>query len=73
MAHLFVHQTLAKPVSCTRTKPKRLFSFYLLAIRNWVLIPIMLVMVLVGIVRHYVTVLLNGTPKKADLKSARET
>lgn len=33
----------------------------------------MLVMVLVGIVRHYVTVLLNGTPKKADLKSARET
>ncbi|KAF9392330.1 ER membrane complex subunit 3 [Podila verticillata] len=45
----------------------------LVAIRNWVLIPIMLVMVLVGIVRHYVTVLLNGTPKKADLKSARET
>ncbi|KAF9400410.1 ER membrane complex subunit 3 [Podila epigama] len=43
------------------------------AIRNWVLIPIMLVMVLVGIVRHQVTVLLNGTPKKADLKSARET
>ncbi|KAI1319427.1 ER membrane complex subunit 3 [Mortierella claussenii] len=33
----------------------------------------MFVMVLVGVVRHQVTVLLNGTPKKADLKSARET
>ncbi|KAF9146523.1 ER membrane complex subunit 3 [Mortierella sp. GBA39] len=33
----------------------------------------MIVMVLVGVVRHQVTVLLNGTPKKADLKSARET
>ncbi|KAF9905107.1 ER membrane complex subunit 3 [Linnemannia zychae] len=43
------------------------------AIRDWVLIPIMIVMVLVGIVRHQVTVLLNGTPKKADIKSARET
>ncbi|KAF9584297.1 ER membrane complex subunit 3 [Lunasporangiospora selenospora] len=43
------------------------------AIRDWVLIPIMVVMVLVGVVRHQVTVLLNGTPKKADLKSARET
>ncbi|KAG0290984.1 ER membrane complex subunit 3 [Linnemannia gamsii] len=43
------------------------------AIRDWVLIPIMIVMVLVGVVRHQVTVLLNGTPKKADLKSARET
>ncbi|KAF9160608.1 ER membrane complex subunit 3 [Actinomortierella ambigua] len=43
------------------------------AIRDWVLIPIMFVMVLVGIVRHHVTVLLSGTPKKADLKSARET
>ncbi|KAF9286813.1 ER membrane complex subunit 3 [Linnemannia elongata] len=41
--------------------------------RDWVLIPIMIVMVLVGVVRHQVTVLLNGTPKKADLKSARET
>ena len=45
----------------------------LLAIRDWGLIPIMIVMVLVGIVRHQVTVLLNGTPKKADLKSARES
>ncbi|KAF8949315.1 ER membrane complex subunit 3 [Haplosporangium gracile] len=43
------------------------------SIRDWVLIPIMIVMVLVGVVRHQVTVLLNGTPKKADLKSARET
>ncbi|KAF9114922.1 ER membrane complex subunit 3 [Mortierella sp. AM989] len=43
------------------------------AIRDWVLLPIMLVMVLVGVVRHQVTVLLNGTPRKADLKSARET
>lgn len=46
---------------------------YITAIRDWVLIPIMIVMVLVGVVRHQVTVLLNGTPKKADLKSARET
>ncbi|KAF8925929.1 ER membrane complex subunit 3 [Dissophora ornata] len=43
------------------------------AIRDWVLLPIMVVMILVGVVRHQVTVLLNGTPKKADLKSARET
>ncbi|KAF9434813.1 ER membrane complex subunit 3 [Entomortierella beljakovae] len=43
------------------------------AIRDWVLLPIMLVMVLVGVVRHQVTVLLNGAPRKADLKSARET
>ncbi|KAG0002972.1 ER membrane complex subunit 3 [Entomortierella chlamydospora] len=43
------------------------------AIRDWVLLPIMLVMVLVGVVRHQVTVLLNGPPRKADLKSARET
>ncbi|KAF9979127.1 ER membrane complex subunit 3, partial [Modicella reniformis] len=33
----------------------------------------MFVMVLVGVVRHHVTVLLNGPPRKADLKSARET
>ncbi|KAG0242166.1 integral membrane protein DUF106-domain-containing protein [Mortierella sp. GBAus27b] len=43
------------------------------AIRDWVLLPIMFVMVLVGVVRHHVTVLLNGPPRKADLKSARET
>ncbi|KAG0366801.1 integral membrane protein DUF106-domain-containing protein [Gamsiella multidivaricata] len=43
------------------------------AIRDWVLLPIMVVMILVGVVRHQVTVLLNGAPRKADLKSARET
>ncbi|KAJ1342954.1 hypothetical protein BSLG_002461 [Batrachochytrium salamandrivorans] len=42
------------------------------AIRNWVLLPIMAVMVLVGILRHHATQLLHSTPK-ANLKQLRET
>ncbi|KAJ3201816.1 ER membrane complex subunit 3, partial [Clydaea vesicula] len=41
------------------------------AIRDWVLLPIMFVMVLVGIARHNVTILLNSTPK-TNLKQIRE-
>lgn len=42
------------------------------AIRNWVLIPIMLVMVLVGIVRHYVTKALKSQPKN-NILALRES
>ena len=55
------------------------------AIRDWVLVPIMLVMVLIGVLRHYVTILMGGsgpsmttsastlTAKKVvDLKAIRE-
>ncbi|KAL2913448.1 hypothetical protein HK105_207060 [Polyrhizophydium stewartii] len=41
------------------------------AIRNWVLLPIMLVMVLVGLLRHHATQLLQSTPK-ANIKQLRE-
>ncbi|KAI8067484.1 integral membrane protein DUF106-domain-containing protein [Gongronella butleri] len=43
------------------------------AIRDWVLLPIMLVMVLVGVLRHRITMLLTGAPKKPQLKSIRES
>ncbi|CAG8837087.1 1008_t:CDS:2, partial [Racocetra persica] len=44
------------------------------AIRDWVLIPIMVVMVLVGVFRDQVTVLLGGSStKKPGLKAIRET
>ncbi|EGF79437.1 hypothetical protein BATDEDRAFT_25775 [Batrachochytrium dendrobatidis JAM81] len=42
------------------------------AIRNWVLLPIMVVMVLVGVLRHHATYLLQSTPK-ANLKQLRES
>ncbi|CAG8679252.1 315_t:CDS:2, partial [Scutellospora calospora] len=44
-------------------------------IRDWVLIPIMIVMVLVGVFRDQVTVLLGGgaSTKKPGLKAIRET
>ncbi|KAI8613681.1 integral membrane protein DUF106-domain-containing protein [Chytriomyces sp. MP71] len=41
------------------------------AIRDWVLVPIMLAMVLVGILRHFATQLINTMPKQ-DLKSIRQ-
>jgi len=41
-------------------------------IRDWVLFPITLVMILVGILRHYVTLLLNSPPKKQILAAIRE-
>ncbi|GAB5592454.1 hypothetical protein Unana1_07354 [Umbelopsis nana] len=43
------------------------------AIRDWVLLPIMVVMLLVGILRHHITVLITGTPKKPQLKAVRES
>ncbi|KAI8815707.1 integral membrane protein DUF106-domain-containing protein [Fimicolochytrium jonesii] len=42
------------------------------AIRNWVLIPIMLVMVLVGVLRHYATQLMTSVPK-GNIKQVRES
>ena len=42
------------------------------AIRDWVLIPITVVMVLVGILRHNVLSLLNSPPKKISAEALRE-
>ncbi|KAG8956640.1 ER membrane complex subunit 3 [Tulasnella sp. 424] len=41
-------------------------------IRNWVLFPITLVMILVGLLRHYATLLLTSPPKKQPLNVIRE-
>jgi len=41
-------------------------------IRDWVFLPISLVVFLVGVVRHYATLLIKAQPK-ADLKSIRES
>jgi len=41
-------------------------------IRDWVLFPITLVMILVGILRHYVVLLLQSQPKKIPLAAIRE-
>ncbi|KAF4636528.1 hypothetical protein G7Y89_g1561 [Cudoniella acicularis] len=38
----------------------------------WILIPITVVMILTGILRHYATVLMATTPKKQDLPAIRE-
>ncbi|CAG8953764.1 hypothetical protein HYFRA_00006655 [Hymenoscyphus fraxineus] len=38
----------------------------------WILIPITIVMILTGILRHYATVLMAVTPKKQDLPTIRE-
>ncbi|KAF5023638.1 hypothetical protein F66182_4307 [Fusarium sp. NRRL 66182] len=38
----------------------------------WILIPITIVMVLTGVLRHYVTVLMATAPKKQDTKTMRE-
>jgi hypothetical protein len=42
------------------------------SLRQWVLFPILFVMILVGIMRHYATVLLQPGPKKGDAKMVRE-
>ena len=42
------------------------------AIRNWVLVPITAVMLLTGILKHYITLLLTDPPK-VDKKKTRET
>jgi len=41
-------------------------------IRDWVLFPITLVMILVGILRHYVVILLQSQPKKIPREAVRE-
>jgi len=41
-------------------------------IRNWVLFPITLVMILVGLLRHYVTILLSSSPKAQSAAAIRE-
>ncbi|KAJ3987179.1 integral membrane protein DUF106-domain-containing protein [Lentinula detonsa] len=41
-------------------------------IRDWVLFPITLVMILVGILRHYVVLLLQSPPKKLSKAAIRE-
>ncbi|SZF04830.1 unnamed protein product [Blumeria hordei] len=38
----------------------------------WILIPITVVMILTGVLRHYFTILMSNTPKKSDLPSIRE-
>ncbi|KAJ1978514.1 hypothetical protein H4R33_005949 [Dimargaris cristalligena] len=43
------------------------------AIRDWVLIPITIVMVLVGVLRHQMTVLMNGKPKPPTLAAVKES
>lgn len=42
------------------------------ALRDWVLLPILGVMMLVGVLRHYVSELLITTPKPLPLKEVRE-
>lgn len=42
------------------------------ALRDWVLLPILLVMILVGLLRHNVSMLLASSPKPLDHKSVRE-
>jgi len=41
-------------------------------IRDWVLIPIVVVMFLIAILRHNITMLLRTTERKIDLKSVKE-
>jgi Integral membrane protein EMC3/TMCO1-like len=42
------------------------------ALRDWVLFPIFIVMIMVGIIRHYATILLQSAPKPEPLKAIRE-
>ncbi|KAJ2539388.1 hypothetical protein EV175_006350, partial [Coemansia sp. RSA 1933] len=42
------------------------------AIRNWVLFPITVIMVLVGVFRHQLTILMTGQPPKPDIKDIRQ-
>lgn len=42
------------------------------ALRDWVLLPILLVMILVGLLRHNISILLASTPKAMDHRSIRE-
>ncbi|KAJ1671461.1 hypothetical protein IWW47_006098, partial [Coemansia sp. RSA 2052] len=42
------------------------------AIRDWVLFPITVIMVLVGVFRHQLTILMTGEPPKPDIKDIRQ-
>lgn len=42
------------------------------SIRDWVLFPILLVMILVGLVRHYITLLINSSPKPQQPEVVRQ-
>ncbi|WVO15384.1 hypothetical protein L204_103041 [Cryptococcus depauperatus] len=42
------------------------------SIRDWVLVPITLIMLLAGLLRHYVTQMLNSPPKKQTAAAVRE-
>lgn len=42
------------------------------AIRDWVLLPILLVMMLVGLLRHYITQLITNVPKPTPPAQLRE-
>lgn len=42
------------------------------AIRDWVLVPILVVMILVGVLRHNVISLLNSAPKSVSAPALRE-
>lgn len=42
------------------------------ALRNWVLLPILVVMILVGLLRHNISILLVSTPAQLDTKAIRE-
>jgi len=53
--------------------PTSTVSLYLDSqIRDWVLFPITLVMILVGVLRHYVVLLLQSPPKKQSKEAIRE-
>ncbi|KAJ2326662.1 hypothetical protein GGI00_004685, partial [Coemansia sp. RSA 2681] len=41
-------------------------------IRDWVLFPITVIMVLVGVFRHQLTILMTGEPPKPDIKDIRQ-
>ncbi|KAJ2791119.1 hypothetical protein H4R20_006905 [Coemansia guatemalensis] len=41
-------------------------------IRNWVLFPITVIMVLVGVFRHQITILMTGDPPKPEIKDIRQ-
>ncbi|KAH7326355.1 integral membrane protein DUF106-domain-containing protein [Stachybotrys elegans] len=55
---------MAQPVVQTLHRDPQLFY--------WILIPITIVMVLTGVLRHYASVLLSTQPKKLEAKAMRE-
>ncbi|KAJ3004363.1 hypothetical protein NUW54_g4848 [Trametes sanguinea] len=69
------HHDAIAPSTCSppATMSSSTVSLYLdPQIRDWVLFPITVVMILVGILRHYVVLLLQSPPKKLPRKAIRE-